>query len=206
MRSARCKPSSRCARRSRCGFSELDDASRGAEDLDLDAVIAVAEQMAHAEDSAIFHGYKEAQITGIIEASPHKPVAVDAILDWPKAVVAALETLRAAGMNGPYALVLGMQAYDELDAYSEEGYPLRRRIQQSMPDVSFVWAPALKGGGVLLSTRGGDYELTVGQDLSIGYASHDQTNVELFLTESFTFRVLEEKAAVFLKRAPIAAR
>jgi uncharacterized linocin/CFP29 family protein len=54
---------------------------------------------------------------------------------------------------------------------------------------------------VLLSTRGGDYELTVGQDLSIGYASHDRTDVELFLTESFTFRVLEEKAAVFLKRA-----
>ncbi len=187
-------------------IAELDDASRGADDLDLDPVIAVAERVAHAEDTAIFHGYKEAHITGIIEASPHKPVAVDAILDWPKAVVAALETLRAAGMNGPYALVLGLQAYDELDAYSEEGYPLRRRIMQSMPEVSFVWAPALKGGGVLLSTRGGDYELTVGQDMSIGYAAHDRTDVELYLTESFTFRVLEEKAAVFLKRAPTVAR
>jgi uncharacterized linocin/CFP29 family protein len=187
-------------------IAELDDASRGAEDLDLDPVIAVAERVAHAEDAAIFHGYKDAQITGIIEASPHKPIAVDAILDWPKAVVAAVEVLRGAGMNGPYALVLGLQAYDELDAYSEEGYPLRRRIQQSLPDVSFIWAPALKGGGVLLSTRGGDYELTVGQDLSIGYASHDRTDVELYLTESFTFRVLEEKAAVLLKRGPTPAR
>jgi uncharacterized linocin/CFP29 family protein len=53
---------------------------------------------------------------------------------------------------------------------------------------------------VLLSTRGGDYELTVGQDLSIGYAVHDRENVELYLTESFTFRVLEEKAAIFLRR------
>jgi uncharacterized linocin/CFP29 family protein len=187
-------------------IAELDDASRGAEDLDLDPVIAVSERVALAEDTAIFHGYREAHITGIIEASPHKPIAIDAILAWPRAVVAAVEVLRAAGMNGPYALVLGLQAYDELDAYSEEGYPLRRRIQQSMPDVSFVWAPALKGGGVLLSTRGGDYELTVGQDLSIGYAGHDRTDVELYLTESFTFRVLEEKAAVFLKRAPTAAR
>jgi uncharacterized linocin/CFP29 family protein len=183
-------------------IAELDDASRGADDLDLDPVIAVAERVAHAEDAAIFHGYKAARITGIIEASPHKPIAVDAVLDWPKAVVAAVETLRAAGVNGPYALVLGLQAYDELDAYSEEGYPLRRRIQQSMPEVSFVWAPALKGGAVLLTTRGGDYELTVGQDLSIGYAAHDRTDVEFYLTESFTFRVLEEKAAVFLKRAP----
>ena len=78
-------------------------------------------------------------------------------------------------MNGPYALALGIQAYDELDADSEDGYPLRRRIEESLPDVSLIWAPALQGGAVLLSTRGGDYELTVGQDLSIGYAAHDRS-------------------------------
>jgi uncharacterized linocin/CFP29 family protein len=183
-------------------IAELDDASRGADDLDLDPVIAVAERVSRAEDTAIFHGFKEGQITGIIEASPHKPVVVNAILDWPRAVVAALEVLRAAGMNGPYALALGLQAYDELDADSEEGYPLRRRLQENLPDVSLVWAPALQGGAVLLSVRGGDYELTVGQDLSIGYAAHDRDDVELFLTESFTFRVLEEKAAILLRRAP----
>lgn len=182
-------------------IAELDDASRGADDLDLDPVIAVAERVARAEDTAIFHGFKDGQITGIIEASPHKPIGVNAILEWPRAVVAALEALRAAGMNGPYALALGLQAYDELDADSEDGYPLRQRFEQSLPDVSLVWAPALQGGAVLLSTRGGDYELTVGQDLSVGYAIHDCTDVDSFLTESFTFRVLEEKAAIFLKRA-----
>ena len=182
---------------------ELDYAARGADDLDLDPVIAVAEQVAHAEDTAIFHGFEGGDITGIIEASPHKPIAVNAILDWPKAVVAGLEVLRAAGVNGPYALALGLQAYDELDAYSEDGYPLRRRFAEALPDVTLIWAPALQGGAVLLSTRGGDYELTVGQDLSVGYAVHDRTDVELYLTESFTFRILEEKAAVFLKRAPV---
>ena len=90
-------------------IAELDDASRGADDLDLDPVIAVAERVARAEDAAIFHGFEGGHITGIVEASPHKPVAVNAILDWPRAVVAALETLRAAGMNGPYALALGLQ-------------------------------------------------------------------------------------------------
>jgi uncharacterized linocin/CFP29 family protein len=181
--------------------AELDDASRGADDLDLDPVIAVAERVAHAEDTAIFHGYKDGQIAGIVEASPHTSVPVTGILEWPRAVVAALEVLRGAGMNGPYALALGLQAYDELDAASEDGYPLRRRLEESLPDVSPVWAPALQGGAVLLSVRGGDYELTVGQDLSVGYAIHDRTDVELFLTESFTFRVLEEKAAIFLSRA-----
>jgi|HubBroStandDraft_1064217.scaffolds.fasta_scaffold06480_4 uncharacterized linocin/CFP29 family protein len=187
-------------------IEELDDASRGADDLDLDPVIAVAERVARAEDTAIFHGFKNGQITGIIEATPHKPVAVTGILEWPKAVVAALEVLRAAGMNGPYALALGLQAYDELDADSEDGYPLRRRLEESLRDLSLVWAPALHGGAVLLSVRGGDYELTVGQDLSIGYAVHDRTDVELFLTESFTFRVLEEKAAILLSRPAIKAK
>ena len=51
---------------------------------------------------------------------------------------------------------------------------------------------------MLLSTAGGDFELTIGQALAIGYASHDRNEVELFLTESFTFRVLRPEAAVEL--------
>jgi uncharacterized linocin/CFP29 family protein len=179
---------------------ELDYAARGANDLDLDPVIAVAERVARAEDTAIFHGFEEGHITGIVQASPHAPVEVRASLEWPHAVVAAKEVLRAAGMNGPYALALGIQAYDELAADTEDGYPIRKRIEESLVDGSLVWAPAVRGGAVLLSVRGGDYELTVGQDLSVGYAVHDRENVELYLTESFTFRVLEEKAAVFLRR------
>jgi uncharacterized linocin/CFP29 family protein len=180
---------------------ELDYAARGARDLDLDPVIAVAERIARAEDTAIFHSFKDGRITGIIEASPHAPIDVKSNLEWPRAVAAAKEVLRAAGVNGPYALALGIEAYTELAADSEDGYPLRRRIEENLVDGSLVWAPALRGGAVLLSTRGGDYELTVGQDLSIGYAVHDRENVELYLTESFTFRVLEEKAAIFLRRA-----
>ncbi|MEP7051724.1 MAG: family 1 encapsulin nanocompartment shell protein, partial [Pseudomonadota bacterium] len=72
--------------------------------------------------------------------------------------------------------------------------------EERVSDGSLIWAPALAEGAVLMSTRGGDYELTVGQDLSVGYASHDRTTVELYLTESFTFRVLEDKAAILLRR------
>lgn len=179
---------------------ELDYASRGATDLDLDPVIAAAERVARAEDSAIFHGFEPGHITGIVQASPHPPIVVSSLLEWPRAVSAAKEVLRIAGVDGPYALALGAEAYDELTAGSDDGYPLRDRIEESLVDGSLIWAPALQGGAVLLSTRGGDYQLTVGQDLSIGYAAHDRKKVELYLTESFTFRVLEEKAAVFLRR------
>ncbi len=179
---------------------ELDYAARGASDLDLDPVVLAAESVARAEDDAIFHGFAEGKITGIIEASPHTPIEVRSSQAWPTAVSAAKEVLRMAGIDGPYALALGIDAYDELTADGEDGYPLRNRIEERVTEGSLIWAPALKEGAVLMSTRGGDYELTVGQDLSVGYASHDRTTVELYLTESFTFRVLEDKAAILLRR------
>jgi uncharacterized linocin/CFP29 family protein len=180
---------------------ELDCAARGGEDLDFVAVIEAAARVARDEDSAIFHGLKSGAITGIIEMSPHAPIDVKSVLGWPRAVSEGKEVLRLAGVNGPYALALGVDAYNELTADGDDGYPLSRRIEETLVDGSLVWAPALKQDAVLLSTRGGDYELSVGQDLSVGYAGHDRVNVELYLTESFTFRVLEKMAAIVLRRA-----
>ncbi|HEY5955858.1 MAG TPA: family 1 encapsulin nanocompartment shell protein, partial [Polyangiaceae bacterium] len=183
-------------------LSELDLAGRGANDLNLDPVIEAAERIARAEDTAIFHGFEAGHITGIVGASPHTPIEVASSVNWPRAVSAAREALRLAGVDGPYALALGSVAYDELSSDGDDGYPIRKRIEENANADSFIWAPALRDGAVLMSKRGGDYELVVGQDLSIGYKSHDRTTVELFLTESFTFRVLEDKAAILLRRAP----
>jgi uncharacterized linocin/CFP29 family protein len=179
---------------------ELDFAERGAADLDLDPVIDTAERIARAEDAAIFRGFPDANIAGIIPASPHPPIDVSSSAEWPRAVSRAKEALRLAGVGGPYALVIGPKGYSEVTADSDDGYPIRRRIQENLIDGSLVWAPVLDEGAVLLSVRGGDYELTVGQDLSIGYASSDRKEVELYLTESFTFRILENKAAILLRR------
>ena len=184
----------------RLDMMELDSVARGASDPDLRPVIVAAEKVARTEDSAIFNGFKEAGITGIIEASPHKPVQVSDAADWPRAVVAAKETLRTAGVGGPYALALGKSLYDEISAASEDGYPIRKRLERQLIDGPIVWAPAIEGA-VLLSVRGNDYELTVGQDLSIGYAFHERQTIELYLTESFTFRVLEPLAAIALRRS-----
>ncbi|MFT3696228.1 MAG: family 1 encapsulin nanocompartment shell protein [Kofleriaceae bacterium] len=178
---------------------ELDYAARGATDLDLDPVIDTAERVAHAEDGAIWHGFKEGRIAGVIPSSPHKPIDVGSAVGWVKAIAEAKEVLRLAGVNGPYALAAGIEAYDELLATGDDGYPLRRRIEETL-ETPIVWAPALRGGAVLLSRRGGDYELTVGQDLSVGYAGASRHEVELYITESFTFRVLEDKAAIYLRR------
>lgn len=173
---------------------ELDTVARGADDPDLANVVHAAEQMARVEDNAIFNGWQDAGIAGILPSSPHSPVQVNGATGWPEAVVRAKEVLRVAGISGPYALALGPAAYDQISAASEDGYPIRKHISQLI-EGPLVWAPALKGA-VLITTRGGDFELTVGQDLSIGYAYYERNRIELYLTESFTFRVLEPAAAV----------
>ncbi|CAN95443.1 Uncharacterized protein, linocin/CFP29 homolog [Sorangium cellulosum So ce56] len=183
----------------RLELAELDAVGRGAQEPNIEDVVRAAEHAARFEDGAIFNGLAAAGIEGILEVAPHKPVVIPAPEAWPRAVAEAREVLRAAGVDGPYALALGPKAYDELAAAAEDGYPLRKHIEGQLIDGPIVWAPALEGG-VLLSTRGGDFELTVGEDLSIGYDGHDRQVVELFLTESFTFRVLERAAAVALRR------
>jgi uncharacterized linocin/CFP29 family protein len=84
-------------------------------------------------------------------------------------------------------------------AATDDGHPIARRIEQQIVDRPIVRSEAIKDA-VLMSVRGGDYELTVDEDLSIGYAHHSKTEVELYLTESFTFRVLEAAAAVRIGR------
>jgi uncharacterized linocin/CFP29 family protein len=184
----------------RLPIAELDSIARGAPDPDLRPVVAAAEKIAHVEDSAIFNGLPAAGIEGIIPSSPHHAHKLPPdVTHLPRAILTARETLRQAGVDGPYALVLDAPYTAQVLAAAEDGYPLSKRLTEEVLDGPLVRAPAIDGG-VLLSVRGGDYELTVGQDLSIGYAAHDPQIVELYLTESFTFRVLEAAAAVRMAR------
>jgi uncharacterized linocin/CFP29 family protein len=179
--------------------AELDDIDRGAKDADLASVVDAARTIALAEDQAVFHGYAAAQIEGIMQAAEASRVALtDAYEAYPKRVVEAMHRLRSAGIGGPYALALGPRCYDGLHtSFSSAGYPVIRYVEELI-DGPMVWAPAIDGA-LVLSMRGGDFELTVGQDLSIGYLGHDEAEVRLYLEETFTFRCLAPEAAVPLR-------
>ncbi|MBX3172441.1 MAG: bacteriocin family protein [Candidatus Eremiobacteraeota bacterium] len=175
----------------------VDDVERGAQDSDWDPLKKAARQLAFAEDQSVFDGYAAAGIQGIREASSNPPIQLPArVEDYPIAVAQAVSQLRLAGVEGPYTLVLGNQAFTAASGGSDEGYPVFQHIQRAI-DGSVVWAPAIEGG-VLLTTRGGDFSLDLGQDISIGYASHSSTSVQLYFLETFTFRVLTSEAAVAL--------
>ncbi len=177
---------------------DLDTVARGAEGPNLESVVQAAEKVALVEDNAVFNGLVAAGIQGILESTPHPSLPLPAdVLELPRVLIDAKETLRRAGVAGPYVLVLGAELHDQVYSATEEGHPLAKRIEQQLVDRPIVRAEAVRGAA-LLSLRGGDYELYVGQDLSIGYAYHTKDEVELYLTESFTFRVIEPAAAVRL--------
>lgn len=183
----------------RLRIDEMDAAARGADDLDLDPLIAAAEKIAAIENRLIFTGL-DGLPKGIVPASRHEAIQLsDEPADYLQAVVDAELTLRRAGVAGPYGLALGTHAYQRLTAATDDGYPVRNSISRIL-EGPIVWVPQCDGAA-LLSLRGGDFVLTVGQDLSIGYLSHDRETVELFLVESIAFRVLDPTAAVAFQYA-----
>jgi uncharacterized linocin/CFP29 family protein len=178
---------------------ELEAIDRDATDADLDTLIAAAETIGKAENRAVFHGYPAAGIIGICGAAGSSlPLSAD-YEAYPIVVATAIGRLRDAGVSGPYAIALSERCYTGLTETAKSGYPVIEHVRRLL-DGPIVWTPALEGAAVL-SLRGGDFELTVGQDLSIGYLEHDARSVRLYLQESFTFRVLAPQAAVPLSYA-----
>jgi uncharacterized linocin/CFP29 family protein len=174
---------------------EIDDVARGAQDADWQPVKDAARQVAFAEDGAIFEGYGAAGIEGIRQGSSNQPVILPAdVREYPVAIAQALSQLRVAGVDGPYSVVLSASAYTEVSETRDHGYPIIEHIRRQLSG-DIIWGPAISGA-IVLTTRGGDFGLQLGQDLSIGYLSHTDTEVILYLQESLTFLVYTSEAAV----------
>jgi uncharacterized linocin/CFP29 family protein len=179
--------------------AELDAVERGHTSPDLEPVVGAARCIAMAEDAAVFHGYEAGGIVGIASSSPHDPIELgDKFGEYPRWVAMAVATLRDAGVEGPYGIALGPRCWAGiLETTEDGGYPILERLRLILQG-PVVYAPAVDGA-IVLSMRGEDFELTSGEDLSIGYESHDATSVSLFLEESLTFHAHSPEAAVALR-------
>jgi uncharacterized linocin/CFP29 family protein len=178
----------------------IDDVERGAYDSDWQPLKDAAKRIAFAEDRAIFEGYAAAGIQGIRQgtSNPIKILPSD-VVHYPDAIAEALNQLRLVGVNGPYSVVMGADAYTALSEASDHGYPVIQHIQRLVNE-EIIFAPAI-AGAFILTTRGGDFDLHIGQDVSIGYLSHSEKTVALYLQESLTFLLLTTEAAVALTPA-----
>jgi uncharacterized linocin/CFP29 family protein len=175
----------------------IDDVDRGANDSDWQPAKEAARQIAYAEDGAVFDGYAAAGIVGIRQGTSNQSMTLPGdVREYPEAIARGLSQLRLVGVDGPYAVLLGADAYTALAETSDHGYPVLEHVKR-LVDEKIFWAPAIDGAFVL-TTRGGDFDLHIGQDVSIGYSNHTDSVVRLYLQETFTFLLLTSEAAVAL--------
>ena len=178
--------------------AELDLVDKGAVDVDLDPLDDAARRIALAENTAIFRGWPEASMTGIAAASPYDALPLtDDMNACPDQVAAAVEMLMSNGIEGPFGLALAPDVYKKVVETTERGGYLLFDHLRKITGGPLVWAPGVDGA-VVVSLRGGDFLLEIGQDLAIGYHAHDADSVHLYLVESFSFRVATPEAAVAL--------
>jgi len=175
----------------------IDDVERGANDSDWQPAKDAARKLAYAEDGAIFEGYPAAGIVGIRQGTSNPTMTLpDDVREYPQAIAQGLSHLRLVGVNGPYSLLLDANVYTALSETSDHGYPLLEHVKRLVDD-KIIWAPAIQGGFVV-TARGGDFQLHIGQDVSIGYLNHTDATVALYLQETFTFLMLTAEAAIAL--------
>lgn len=175
---------------------ELDNVERGAEVIDLDNLEKAAKEIAAFEENVIYYGLKDAGVTGLKNSSSQKQLKFDKGEGILKSVAQALSMFKEKGVEGPFALVLNREKWQQLSGGLVDGYPLKKQILKLI-EGDIIFAPGIKEA-FLVSQRGGDFRLTLGSDLSIGYDNHDGKKVDLFFTESFTFEVLDPDAIVVM--------
>ncbi|NQU44675.1 bacteriocin family protein [bacterium] len=179
---------------------DLDSVTRGSKNPDLGPLEEAARKAAFFEENCLYNGFKAGGIPGLFPSAEQPAVALPGSMeDMPKAAAQAVQAIQGAGIPGPYTLVLAPAQYQALMQAAKGGFPIHRAVREILGG-GILWSSALSGG-VILSVRGGDFELAVGQDLSIGYWRHDGDSVDFYITESFTFRVIEPAAFVPLKGA-----
>src|SRR5271156_141484 len=136
----------------------VDDVERGANDSDWQPTKDAAEKIAFAEDAAIFEGYAAANIEGIRQGTSNPVMTLPAdVRNYPDAIAQALNQLRLVGVDGPYCVVLGADAYTALAETVDNGYPVLEHVKKLVKD-EIIWAPAIDGAFVL-TKRGGDFDL-----------------------------------------------
>ncbi len=174
--------------------AELDNADRGAEDIEFGDMEDMARKLAFFEEKAIYEGLIEGGIEGLSKGTEYETLACpkdsnDLMCTLPK----ALSAMKANAIEGPFHLVTNPGRWQDIMS-QVKGYPLNRHIRDIIGG-NIVMAPAIENM-VLMSSRGGDFQLHLGQDISIGYDRTEGEKIHMYFTHSFTFRILEPKAVM----------
>ena len=180
-------------------INEMDNVVRGAKDVDLSGLEEAARETALFEERVIYHGLEEANITGLKLCVGDECLSMgsqpEELLEG---VTHGITAFSSRSIEGPYSFIVGPKLWSKMSAHVQ-GYPIKMQAETILGGPVLL-SPYLSGAfeneAYMITQRGGDLELILGQDLAIGYESHTATKVKLYFTESFTFRVLEPAAVL----------
>jgi uncharacterized linocin/CFP29 family protein len=179
-------------------WAAVETFERGGPALDTAAAETAARDVAEAEDQLVFFGNGEQR--GILTSKDSPQLMLG---DWSipgRAVadlMAAIDTLDRSGIAGPYAAVLDTKHFNDFwkAQASGCGYPASEQIKERIDDVHRA---VVLTGGAVFSLRGGDFVITVGGDLTVGYRWHDVEALHLFCLETVAAQLLTPEAVCLL--------
>jgi len=175
---------------------ELDNISRGVKDPDFSSLEKAAKEIALFEENAVYKGLSAAGIHGLASIAAERTAAIegDDGQSLVNAVSAGIFTFQQDAVEGPYALVASPKVWKTVYS-SVPGYPISKHVGNLVEKIIL----STQDESYLVSLRGGDFELVLGQDLSLGFEERNGGKVRLFFAESFTFRVITPEAVIALK-------
>ncbi len=173
---------------------ELDNLERGTKDVNLSSLEEATKEISLFEERAIYQGFEPAGIKGLQESAEAEPVTIpENVNDFLKEIGNQVLRLDRKAVEGPYSLIITEKEWINLINLSQ-GYPVFIQLKE------ILGGPVLinhsNHNSFLVTNRGGDFELVIGQDISLGYDGHDSKKVKLYFTSSFTFRVLSPEAVI----------
>lgn len=178
---------------------ELHNIERGCDNPDLTAVERAAAAAAAFEDKMVYEGLTAAGVRGMSGHSDLEPVTLpsdpEQFLCAVKDAVTNFEVNNS--ISGPFAFVGGRKLRSMLDKIVH-GRTLLEVVSKNSSVSEYIYTPSFDGA-FLVSKRGGDFELYIGGDFSVGFTSREDMKMNFFIAESVAFRVVEPKAFVELK-------
>ncbi|MGL4628225.1 family 1 encapsulin nanocompartment shell protein [Cetobacterium sp.] len=176
---------------------ELDNFDRGAKDIDYTNLDEALKKAAKFEEEAVYLGLDEACIVGLLKDESKLVDFGKTEEETIKNLMYGVSKLRNTGFaKGPYALVVGLEKYIYLNMVNLNN-PLVKRLEKilGMP----VIVSNNITGALLLPYDDENIELVLAEDFSLGYQGHTNKEVELFVTETFTFRIIDDTKVVGYK-------
>jgi len=176
---------------------ELDNFERGAKDIDYTNLDEALKKAAKFEEDAVYFGLDEACIVGLLKDESKLVEFGKTEEETIKNLMYGVSKLRNSGFaKGPYALVVGLEKYIYLNMVNLNN-PLVKRLEEIL-GIPVIVSNAITGA-LLLPYDDENIELILAEDFSLGYQGHNNKEVELFVTETFTFRVVDDARVVGYK-------